>query len=63
MVWGRQLFQLDIVFVTIAVVGLSGLLMEWRPTGSMPAWSSGRRPLPDGWLEAAEPAGMHSICR
>jgi sulfonate transport system permease protein len=29
MVWGRQLFQLDIVFVTIAVVGLSGLLMEW----------------------------------
>jgi sulfonate transport system permease protein len=24
MVWGRQLFQLDIVFVTIAVVGLSG---------------------------------------
>lgn len=29
MVWGRQLFQLDIVFVTIAVVGLSGMLMEW----------------------------------
>ncbi|ROS13403.1 ABC-type nitrate/sulfonate/bicarbonate transport system permease component [Raoultella sp. BIGb0399] len=29
MVWGRQLFQLDIVFVTIAVVGFSGLLMEW----------------------------------
>ncbi|WP_380181833.1 ABC transporter permease [Kalamiella sp. sgz302252] len=29
MVWGRQLFQLDIVFVAIAVVGLSGLLMEW----------------------------------
>ena len=29
MVWGRQLFQLDIVFVTIAVVGFSGMLMEW----------------------------------
>ena len=29
MVWGRQLFQLDIVFVTIAVVGISGMLMEW----------------------------------
>ncbi|VTN14352.1 Putative aliphatic sulfonates transport permease protein ssuC [Raoultella terrigena] len=29
MVWGRQLFQLDIVFVTIAAVGLSGMAMEW----------------------------------
>jgi len=29
MVWGRQLFQLDIVFVAIAVIGISGLLMEW----------------------------------
>lgn len=29
MVWGRQLFQLDIVFVCIAVIGLTGLLMEW----------------------------------
>jgi len=29
MVWGRQLFQLDIVFVTIVVVGLSGMIMEW----------------------------------
>ncbi|EMH4161691.1 ABC transporter permease subunit [Pluralibacter gergoviae] len=29
MVWGRQLFQLDIVFVTIAVVGVSGMVMEW----------------------------------
>lgn len=29
MVWGRQLFQLDIVFVGIVVVGLSGMLMEW----------------------------------
>ncbi|WP_040000551.1 ABC transporter permease [Dickeya chrysanthemi] len=29
MVWGRQLFQLDIVLVCIAVIGLTGLLMEW----------------------------------
>ncbi|MBG0619697.1 ABC transporter permease [Enterobacter roggenkampii] len=29
MVWGRQLFQLDIVFVTIAVVGISGMVMDW----------------------------------
>ncbi|WNN70230.1 ABC transporter permease [Kluyvera cryocrescens] len=29
MVWGRQLFQLDIVFVAIAVIGFSGMLMEW----------------------------------
>lgn len=29
MVWGRQLFQLDIVFVAIAVIGISGLTMEW----------------------------------
>ncbi|KIQ49358.1 ABC transporter permease, partial [Citrobacter rodentium] len=29
MVWGRQLFQLDIVFVIIVVVGLSGMIMEW----------------------------------
>ncbi|MCB5309839.1 ABC transporter permease [Yersinia massiliensis] len=29
MVWGRQLFQLDIVFVTIAVIGLCGLAMGW----------------------------------
>ncbi|ATA22370.1 sulfonate transport system permease protein [Gibbsiella quercinecans] len=29
MVWGRQLFQLDIVFVAIAVIGISGLVMEW----------------------------------
>lgn len=29
MVWGRQLFQLDIVFVTIVVIGLSGVLLSW----------------------------------
>lgn len=29
LVWGRQLFQLDIVFVCIAVIGLAGLFMEW----------------------------------
>ncbi|MCG8709162.1 ABC transporter permease [Brenneria sp. 4F2] len=29
LVWGRQLFQLDIVFVCIAVIGLAGLAMEW----------------------------------
>lgn len=29
LVWGRQLFQLDIVFVCIAVIGLAGLTMEW----------------------------------
>ncbi|WP_192458228.1 ABC transporter permease [Musicola keenii] len=29
MVWGRQLFQLDIVFVCIAAIGTAGLLMEW----------------------------------
>ncbi|PWC14503.1 ABC transporter permease [Brenneria corticis] len=29
LVWGRQLFQLDIVFVCIAVIGAAGLLMEW----------------------------------
>ncbi len=28
MVWGRQMFQLDIVFVCIAVIGLLGLAME-----------------------------------
>ncbi|WP_038910834.1 ABC transporter permease [Dickeya dadantii] len=32
MVWGRQLFQLDIVLVCIAVIGLTGLLMEWGIT-------------------------------
>lgn len=34
MVWGRQLFQLDIVFVMIAVVGISGLLMEGLANGA-----------------------------
>lgn len=29
MVWGRQMFQLDIVFVCMAVIGLLGLAMEW----------------------------------
>lgn len=29
LVWGRQLFQLDIVLVCIAVIGLTGLAMEW----------------------------------
>jgi sulfonate transport system permease protein len=29
MVWGRQMFQLDIVFVGMAVIGLLGLAMEW----------------------------------
>ncbi|NPC99762.1 ABC transporter permease [Brenneria sp. hezel4-2-4] len=29
LVWGRQLFQLDIVFVCIAVIGCAGLAMEW----------------------------------
>lgn len=41
MVWGRQLFQLDIVFVTIGVVGLSGMLMEWaanRAYGKLVFW-------------------------
>ncbi|WP_342322476.1 ABC transporter permease [Kosakonia sp. BYX6] len=38
MVWGRQLFQLDIVFVTIAVVGLSGLLMEWAANRLYDRW-------------------------
>ena len=32
MVWGRQMFQMDIVFVTIIVIGLSGMLMEWATT-------------------------------
>ncbi|MFC6378891.1 ABC transporter permease [Tatumella terrea] len=32
MVWGRQMFQMDIVFVTIFVIGLSGMLMEWATT-------------------------------
>lgn len=29
MVWGRQLFQLDVVFVCIAVIGAVGLAMDW----------------------------------
>lgn len=29
MVWGRQMFQLDVVFVCMAVIGVLGLAMEW----------------------------------
>jgi sulfonate transport system permease protein len=53
MVWGRQLFQLDIVFVTIAVVGLSGMLMEWaanRVYARLVFWPQPRR---TAGLEAA----------
>jgi sulfonate transport system permease protein len=63
MVWGRQLFQLDIVFVTIAVVGLSGMLMEWaanRVYARLVFWP---QPPPDGWPGSRRPAGMHSSCR
>ncbi|MEC5344574.1 ABC transporter permease [Brenneria populi] len=37
LVWGRQLFQLDIVFVCIAVIGLTGLAMEWA-IGRLERW-------------------------
>ncbi|MGM3175738.1 ABC transporter permease [Dickeya lacustris] len=61
MVWGRQLFQLDIVLVCIVVIGLTGLLMETGIArleqrlirGPRPAMSR-LQPTPDGhalgWL-------------
>ncbi|WP_035346106.1 MULTISPECIES: ABC transporter permease [Dickeya] len=55
MVWGRQLFQLDIVLVCIAVIGLTGLLMETgitRLEHRLIGWSrsaiSRLQPTPDG---------------
>ncbi|TWA57338.1 sulfonate transport system permease protein [Azospirillum baldaniorum] len=41
MVWGRQLFQLDVVFVCIAVIGVVGLAMDWgfhRIDGHVVRW-------------------------
>ena len=41
MVWGRQLFQLDVVFVCIAVIGAVGLAMDWgfhRIDGRVVRW-------------------------
>ncbi|WP_232487991.1 ABC transporter permease, partial [Dickeya dianthicola] len=58
MVWGRQLFQLDIVLVCIAVIGLTGLLMEWginQLDQRLIAWPHP----PIGRLHAA-PAGQSS---
>jgi sulfonate transport system permease protein len=63
MVWGRQLFQLDIVFVTIAVVGLSGMLMEWAANRACARLVFWPQPPPDAWRGNRRPAGMHSSCR
>jgi sulfonate transport system permease protein len=44
MAWSRTLFQLDVVFVTIAVIGFTGWLMDagmlWIEGRLMP-WSAG----------------------
>lgn len=59
MVWGRQLFMLDIVLVCILVVGLTGGVMAWAmhrlsqrmvhwPQPGMAAFAGGRA-APGGW--------------
>jgi sulfonate transport system permease protein len=60
MVWGRQLFQLDIVFVTIAVVGLSGMLMEWAANRACARLVFWPQPAAGRWRGNRRPAGGHS---
>ncbi|MFT4047325.1 MAG: ABC transporter permease [Solimonas sp.] len=57
MVWGRQLFQLDIVFVCIVVIGVLGLgidlvargLDAWLTRWPRPALGAGLAASPCGW--------------
>lgn len=62
MVWGRQLFQLDVVFVCIAVIGLIGFAMDRgldRVDRALVRWP--RPPLAPHWSGTQGPRGLTAV--
>ncbi len=61
MVWGRQLFMLDIVLVCILVVGLTGGVMAWAMHRLSQRWCTGRSRALLRW-PAAAPRPVAGAC-